>query len=152
MLDFAIMGLREWDSSQPDAPGEGTVDAADRWDDDADFRARERHRQRRPWYLIIASLMLVALVVVVWAKWSESRNEAQLLRAEVKQVYVEAETLRTQANQAQQRVALLEQQVRALLAERTEILKKLEDAGIEPPPRKAAVKRPVRKRPAPADR
>ncbi len=149
MLDFAIMGLREWDSRRPDAAGEATADAADRWDDH-DLRVRERQRQRRPWYLISASLMLVVLVVVVWAKWSESRTEVQLLRAEVKQVYVEAETLRTQANQAQQRVALLEQQVRGLIAERTEILKKLEEAGIEPPPRKVVPKRPVRKRPLPA--
>jgi predicted nucleic acid-binding Zn-ribbon protein len=90
--------------------------------------------------------------VAVWAKWSESRTESQQLRAELKSVYVEAETLRTQANQAQQQVALLEQQVRSLTAERTEILRRLEAAGGEqPPPVKAKpTKSPARKRPAPS--
>lgn len=94
-------------------------------------------RPARPWVLIAAALMLVVLAVVLWAKWSESRTEAQQLRAELKNVYVEAEGLRTQAAQAQQQVALLEQQVRALTAERTEILKRLEAAGTTSPKAKS---------------
>ena len=94
-------------------------------------------RPRRPWLLMVASLMLVVLVAVVWGKWSESRTEADQLRAEVKQVYREAETLRTQAVQAEQRVALLDQQIRSLRAERTELLQRIESAGVEKP---AAVK------------
>src|ERR1041384_2990435 len=70
--------------------------------------------RRRPWFLIAASLLLATLGVVLWSKWSETRTETSELRAEIKQVYVEAESLRTQAAQAQQRVGLLEQQVRAL--------------------------------------
>jgi len=110
-------------------------------------------RPRRPWLLVVASLMLVVLVGVVWGKWSESRNEADQLRAELKQVYREAEGLRTQAVQAEQRVDLLEQQVRALRAERTDLLQRMEAAGVEKPAAtpKAAAKRPRPvQRPAPA--
>lgn len=102
-------------------------------------------RPRRPWILIAASLMLVVLVVAVWAKWSETRTEASQLRAEVKQVYVEAEALRTQANQFSQRVTALEHEVRALNVERADLLRRIEAAGGEKPPVKT---RPVRKRPA----
>lgn len=117
---------------------------------DDDGHAGERGRPRRPRYLIAASLMLVVLAVVLWGKWSESQTEAQQLRAELKQVYFEAETLRTQANQAQQQVALLEQQVRSLTTERTEILKRLEAAGGEKRPLKTKpATKPTRKRPAP---
>ena len=110
-------------------------------------------RPRRPWLLVVASLMLVVLVAVVWGKWAESRNEADQLRAEIKQVYREAEGLRTQAVQAEQRAGLLEQQVRSLRAERTDLLQRLEAAGVEKPApaptAKAATKRPARPR-APA--
>ena len=139
------MKLREPDThgSDPDADSMHLAD-------DDDGHAGERGRPRRPWYLIAASLMLVVLVVVLWAKWSESRMEAQQLRVELKHVYFEAETLRTQANQAQQQVARLEQQVRSLTTERTEILKRLEAAGGEKPPLKTKpATKPARKRPAP---
>lgn len=86
----------------------------------------EPERPRRPWALLSAALLLAILVVVLWTKWSESRTEARELRAELRQVYVEAESLRTQAVQAQQRVSLLEQQVRAFSAEREQILRRLE--------------------------
>ena len=68
-------------------------------------------RTRRPWALIIASLLLVALVVVLWAKWSETRAENERLRAELKVVYMEAEAIRTQAALAQQRIGVLEKQL-----------------------------------------
>jgi len=104
-------------------------------------------RPRRPWPLIAASLLLVVLVAVLWAKWSDSRTEADQLRAEVKQVYREAETLRTQAAQAEQRLALSDQQMRSLRAERADLLQRLEAAGGEKPPAKAKpVAKPARKR------
>ena len=104
---------------------------------------------RRPWLLIAAALLLVVLVAVVWAKWNESKNENEQLRAEVKDVYREAETLRSQAVQAEERVRVLEQQVRSLRAEREELLQRLAAAGGEPPapPVKAQAKR-ARSRPA----
>ena len=114
-------------------------------------------RPRRPWLLVVASLMLVVLVAVVWGKWAESRNEADQLRAETKQVYREAEGLRTQAVQAEQRAALaeqrvaqLEQQMRSLRAERGDLLQRMEAAGVEKPaPKPRVPKRPVRRAPAP---
>lgn len=75
-------------------------------------RGLEMLRPRRPWFLIVASLLLVVLVAVLWAKWSESRTEIDRLRAELKVVYMEAEAIRTQAALAQQRVGVLEKQLR----------------------------------------
>jgi hypothetical protein len=100
-------------------------------------------RPRRPWLLMVASLMLVVLVAVVWGKWGESRTEADQLRAEVKQVYREAEGLRTQAVQAEQRAGLLDQQVRSLRAELTELLQRMESAGVEMPVAKAKAAAPA---------
>src|SRR5262245_32443043 len=69
-------------------------------------------RPRRPWLLIVASLLLAFLSTVLWAKWEQSRARAERLQAEIKQVYAEAEALRTQAARAQQRVIQLERQLR----------------------------------------
>lgn len=69
-------------------------------------------RPRRPWLLIVAALLLAVLSTVLWAKWEESRVRAERLQAEIKQVYSEAEALRTQAARAQQRVLQLERQLR----------------------------------------
>jgi len=69
-------------------------------------------RPRRPWLLIVASLLLAILSIVLWAKWEESRVLSERLQAEIKQVYAEAEALRTQAARAQQRVTQLERQLR----------------------------------------
>jgi hypothetical protein len=99
-------------------------------------------RIRRPWALIGASLLLGILVIALWVKWAESRTEAARLRGELKQVYTEAESLRTQSTQAQRRVSLLEQQVRALTAERERLLNGL--AAEEKP--KARTRTPTRPR------
>lgn len=85
-----------------------------------DLRGPELVRPRRPWALIIATLLLVVLVAVLWAKWSESRAEVERLRAELKVVYSEAEALRTLATQMQQRVTILEKQVQGIRTERDE--------------------------------
>jgi hypothetical protein len=74
-------------------------------------RGMEFVRTRRPWALIIASLLLVVLVAVLWAKWSETRSENDRLRAELKVLYMEAEAIRTQAALAQQRIIMLEKQL-----------------------------------------
>jgi hypothetical protein len=87
-------------------------------DDDTAF-ARPRAvapRLRRPWALIAAALLLVVLSVVLWAKWRDSRTRAEQLRAELQQVYAEAESLRTQSLRAQQRVDQLEREVKLLSA------------------------------------
>jgi hypothetical protein len=71
-------------------------------------------RRRRPWLLIVASLLLAVLAAVLWAKWADSRIRAERLQAEVKAVYAEAEVLRTEAARAQQRVRELERELREL--------------------------------------
>jgi hypothetical protein len=71
-------------------------------------------RPRRPWLLIAAALLLAVLSTVLWAKWRETRLRAEQLQVELKQVYTEAESLRTQATRAQQRIGQLEQELRAL--------------------------------------
>ena len=71
------------------------------------------HRSRRPWPLIAAALSLALLSVTLWAKWIDSRARVEQLRAELRQVYAEAESLRTRATQAEQRVAQLESDLRA---------------------------------------
>ncbi len=76
--------------------------------------SRRVRRPSRPWLLIIASLLLAVLSTVLWAKWVDTRARADRLQAELKQVYAEAEALRTQAAKAQQRVTQLEQQMRGL--------------------------------------
>jgi type VI protein secretion system component VasK len=73
-------------------------------------------RSRRPWLLIVAALLLAVLSTVLWAKWEESRVRAERLQAEIKQVYSEAEALRTEAARLQQRVVQLERQLRESLS------------------------------------
>jgi type II secretory pathway pseudopilin PulG len=73
---------------------------------------------RRPWLLIAASLLLAVLSTVLWIKWSDSRDRAERLQAELRQVYAEAEAIRLQATRAQQRIGQLEREVQSLTAER----------------------------------
>ncbi len=70
-------------------------------------------RPRRPWFLMTAALVLAILSAVLWVKWRDSRTRVDRLQAELKQVYAEAETLRTQATRAQERIAQLERELRA---------------------------------------
>jgi len=88
-------------------------------------RASAAARPRRPWFLMAASLLLVVLSVVLWGKWRESRDRADRLQAELKDVYAEAESLRTQAARANQRAAQLERDLKTLATT---------DAKIKKPP------------------
>jgi hypothetical protein len=73
-------------------------------------------RRRRPWALIAAALLLAMLSTILWVKWRDSRERADRLQAELRQVYAEAESLRTEATRAQQRIAQLEDELRARAA------------------------------------
>lgn len=77
---------------------------------------RPERRSGRPWLLIAAALLLAVLSATLLTKWRESRTRADELQAELKQVYAEAESLRTRATQAEQRIAELERDVRTLSA------------------------------------
>ena len=85
----------------------------------------------RPWLLIIASLLLAGLATWTGFQWKKGADQEGKLRTELKQVYLEAEQLRVQAVQSQQRVSLLERQVMALSAEREATTKRLEELEAE---------------------
>jgi cell division protein FtsB len=75
-------------------------------------------RPRRPWLLIAAALLLAVLSTLLWVRWRDTRTRVDQLQVELRQVYAEAETLRTQAARAQQRIAQLERELRAAPASR----------------------------------
>lgn len=105
-----------------------------------DLRGPDLVRPQRPWALIGAALLLVVLVAVLWAKWSESRGEVERLRSELKVVYSEAEALRTLAAQAQQRVTILEKQVQGIRTERDEANTRAPERMVPKTPAKAPAK------------
>ena len=73
-------------------------------------------RPQRPWLLVAAALLFALLSGLLWTKWRDSRLHADQLEAELKQVYAEAEALRTQAMHAQQRAEQLERELRSAAA------------------------------------
>jgi hypothetical protein len=87
------------------------------WEAETTVQGRDTARATqsgRPWLLIAASLLLALLATVLWAKWRDSRVRADRLQAELRQVYAEAEALRTEAARTQQRAAQLERELRAV--------------------------------------
>ena len=80
---------------------------------------------RRPWLLLILSPLLALLTLWAGIQWRSGLEREDRLRAELKQVYVEAETLRLQGAQAQQKVTILERQVRELAGEITGLEKQI---------------------------
>ena len=103
----------------------------------------------RPWLLIIASLLFAGLATWTGFQWKKGADQDAKLRVELKEVYLEAEQLRVQAAQAQQRVFLLEKQVMALSAEREATTRRIEELETE---LSAAKARLSGKRPAPPAR
>jgi DNA repair exonuclease SbcCD ATPase subunit len=112
---------------------------------------RSRWSIGRPW--VAASVIAVLLLVAVFLgiRLAQRERQVERLRTELRGVYAEAESLRTSTLQSQQRVSLLEQQVRQLRAERETILKQLRTpATARPAARAGATSRRAKPRPRPA--
>lgn len=100
----------------------------------AEHEAPSRHAERapgRPWLLIIASLLLAALALWSGVQYRRSAERAQQLRAEIKQVYAEAEKLRSAAAQWRDRATALKEQNAALTVERDGLANRLEKLEAE---------------------
>jgi uncharacterized protein HemX len=89
------------------------------------------HAPGRPWLLIIASLLLAGLALWTGVQYRRSAEREQRLRAEIKQVYLEAETLRSAVAQLRERATLLKQQADALTVERDGLASRLEKVEAE---------------------
>ncbi len=80
---------------------------------------------RRPWLLVAAALALaVLLAYVLLGAYIPSRQRLAGLEAEIKEVYQKEADLQAQLAQSLQRIALLQQQVTALTAERDGLLQR----------------------------
>jgi cell division protein FtsB len=76
-------------------------------------RAMTTPRLRRPWLLIGAALLLALLSALLWLKWRDARTRVDQLQVELRQLYTEAEALRTREARAQQRIVELERELQA---------------------------------------
>lgn len=85
----------------------------------------------RPWGLIVVSLLLAGLAAWAGIQSIRSAAQEQRLRAELKQVYLDAESLRSVATQWQERAMLLEQQAAALTTEREGLAKRIKELETE---------------------
>lgn len=105
----------------------------------------EEAPRRRPWALIIVCVVLAIVAAWTGTQWKLGVDREDKLRAELKKVYQEAEGLRTQTAQAQQKIAALEGQVASLAAEREGLTQRITELEKRLSPPKA-------RRPAPAPR
>ena len=79
----------------------------------------------RPWLLIAAALVLAALLTyVVLGAYLPSRQRMARLDAEIRDAYQKEARAQTDLAQTLQRETILQQQVRALSAERDGLLKR----------------------------
>lgn len=81
----------------------------------------------RPWALIVASLILAVLAAWTGIQYKRSADRELGLRAELKQVYLEAESLRSVASQWRERAILIERQLTALRGERDGLAKRVKE-------------------------
>lgn len=86
----------------------------------------------RPWLLIVASLFLALLAAGTGVAWRRGVEREKQLRVELRQVYREAETLRSYVVQWQDRAEFLERQVSALAGDREALRRQLDALEAEP--------------------
>ena len=89
-------------------------------------------RARLPWLLVAGSgLLAVLLLYVIFAALVPAKQQVSRLEAELKDVYAREAALQTKLAQQEQRHALRDQQMTALVAEREALARRLEEVQRE---------------------
>lgn len=81
----------------------------------------------RPWALIVASVLLAVLAAWTGIQYKRGADREVQLRAELKQVYLEAESLRSVATQWRERAIVMERQATGLRGERDGLAKRVKE-------------------------
>ncbi|MBI4610952.1 MAG: hypothetical protein HY726_18325 [Candidatus Rokubacteria bacterium] len=85
----------------------------------------------RPWGLIVASVLLAVLAAWTGIQYKRTADREGRLQAEIRQIYQEAEALRSVATQWRDRAMLLQQRVSALTLERDALSRRVGEAEAE---------------------
>jgi septal ring factor EnvC (AmiA/AmiB activator) len=89
-------------------------------------------RIRFPWFLVAGSgLLVILLVYVLFGALVPAKQRVERLEAELKDVYAREAALQTKLAQQEQRHALRDQQMTALVAEREALARRLEEVQRE---------------------
>ena len=110
----------------------------------------EDERPRKPWLLIVLVLILAALAGVASVQWKRAVDREEKLTAEMQVVYRDAESLRTKAAQAEQRMKVLEQQLSTLTSDRDSLTQRVRQ--LEEELNKLRRSKPAAKKPTPPKR
>ena len=88
----------------------------------------EGPRSTFPWFLVVASALLAALLAyTLFAGYLPAKQRIVKLERELKHLYAREAELQTRLAQSEQRYALRERQLSAVTAERDAIARRLED-------------------------
>lgn len=89
----------------------------------------DRSRPRLPWLVVAGSALLAFLFLyVLFAAYVPAKQRVARLEAELKEVYAREAALQTKAVQQEGRMALRNQQMKELAAERDALARRLEEA------------------------
>jgi septal ring factor EnvC (AmiA/AmiB activator) len=89
----------------------------------------DQPRARLPWLIVAGSTLLALLFLyVLFAAYVPTKQRVTRLEAELKEIYAREAALQTKMAQQEQRTALRDQQMSALVAERDALARRLEEA------------------------
>jgi len=89
----------------------------------------DRSRPRLPWLVVAGSTLLAFLFLyVLFAAYMPAKQRVARLEAELKEIYAREAALQTKAVQQEGRMALRDQQMTELAAERDALARRLEEA------------------------